>query len=287
MTDRDFRFGLNMLTSESRTQWQDSARRVEDLGYDVLLVPDHLGMPAPFPALVSAAQATSRLRLGTYVLNVGFYQPALLARDAAATDQLTDGRLELGLGAGYVKAEFEAAELPFPGAGQRVDRLEHTVTEVRRLLADPEHEPSARQQPVPLMIAGQGDRVLTLAAQHAEIVGIAGVRTSTDPGRPDALAERIEFLRAAAGDRFAALELNLLILAVYPTGSDESNLAVVRGFYPDLSKEQLLELPGVLHGTEDEIAETLRHYRDTYGLTYFTALTPHLEAFGKVIARLR
>src|SRR5690606_35169848 len=102
-------------------------------------VPDHLGIFAPFPALAVAAQATNRVRLGTFVLNAAFYNPVLLARDAASTDQLSDGRLELGLGTGYAKAEFDAAGIPFPGPGARVDHLRHTVTELRR--ASPRRSP--------------------------------------------------------------------------------------------------------------------------------------------------
>src|SRR4051812_20355115 len=108
---KDFRFGLSLHDARSRATFQDAARRVEDLGFDVLHVPDHLGAPAPFPALMSAAVVTSTLRLGTFVLNAGFYKPALLARDVAAMRDLTDGRFELGLGTGYVRTEFEAAEL--------------------------------------------------------------------------------------------------------------------------------------------------------------------------------
>src|SRR3954468_21449776 len=101
---KDFRFGVGLLPKNSRSAWQEAARRVEGLGYDILQVPDHLGAPAPFPALVSAAEVTM-IRLGTFVLNAGFYKPALLARDAGAVDELSDGRFELGLGTGYVKEE--------------------------------------------------------------------------------------------------------------------------------------------------------------------------------------
>ena len=124
----------------------------------MLSVPDHLSAVAPFPALTAAAQASSTLRLGTYVLDAGFYKPALLGRDVAHVDLISDGRLELGLGAGYVREEFEAAELPFPSARYRVDHLEHVVTYIKREHPD-----------VPVMVAGDGDRVLTLAAREADI----------------------------------------------------------------------------------------------------------------------
>lgn len=276
MTTRDFRFGVNLLTTGSRSAWQDAARQVEDLGYDVLLVPDHLGIRAPFPALTSAADVTTRLRLGTLVLNAGFYKPALLARDVAAVHELSDGRLELGLGTGYVAEEFEAAELPFPSARQRIDYLEHTTTEVVRLLAEAGHQ-------VPIMIAGQGDRVLGVTGRHADIVNISSVR----PGPGDPLADRIDVLRQAAGDRFDQIELGLFVPTVHITGSGEPDLSLLRRFHPDLSDEELMDLPGVLHGTEQEIADSIRRLRDTYGITYITIIGPHLEPFGKVISQLR
>ncbi|WAL68424.1 TIGR03621 family F420-dependent LLM class oxidoreductase [Amycolatopsis cynarae] len=278
MAGRDFRFGVNILATGSRSEWQDTARRVEDLGYDVLLVPDHLGMPAPFPALMSAAEVTTRPRLGTLVLNAGFYKPALLARDVAAVDELSGGRFELGLGAGYVAEEFAAAELPFPSARQRIDHLEHTTVEVNRLLGE-------EGRRVPVMIAGQGDRVLGMAARHADIVAIAGART-TPSGAVAPLTDRLEVVREAAGDRFGQLELSLLISVVHLDG-EELDLSMTRRFYPALSDEELLALPGVLHGSAQQIAETLHEYRETYGITYLTVIGPSLEPFGKVISLFR
>src|SRR4051794_23907837 len=160
---RSFRFGVNLLTSAPADEWRAKCRRAEELGYDVILVPDHLGMVAPFPALVAAAEATERPRLGTFVLNAGFWNPALLAREVATTDALTGGRLELGLGAGYVQAEHDSAGLPYGSPGERVDHLRRTVDEVERLLGSPDHQPQPVQKPrVPLMIGGNGDRVLRL-----------------------------------------------------------------------------------------------------------------------------
>ena len=113
---KGFRFGFGLHSAKSQARVQETARRAEDLGFDVLHVPDHLGAPAPIPTLMSAATATTTLRVGTFVLNAGFYKPALLARDVGALRDLSGGRFELGLGAGYVRKEFEAAELPFPTA---------------------------------------------------------------------------------------------------------------------------------------------------------------------------
>lgn len=110
---RPFRFGVSLIDPAPAGEWRAKCRRAEEIGYDVILVPDHLGMPAPFPALVAAGAATERPRLGTFVLNAGFWNPALLAREVATTHALTDGRLELGLGTGYVQAEHDRAGLPF------------------------------------------------------------------------------------------------------------------------------------------------------------------------------
>ena len=119
LASREFRFGVNMLAADTASSWQTRARSVEELGYDVLLVPDHLGIPSPWPALAVAATATQRLRVGPFVLNAAFTNPALLARDAATVDRLSDGRVELGLGTGYAREEFDAAGIEYRSAGRR------------------------------------------------------------------------------------------------------------------------------------------------------------------------
>lgn len=271
----DFRFGVGLHSAVSLAQVQDAARRAEDFGFDVLHVPDHLGAPAPFPVLTAAAAATSTLRLGTFVLNAGFYRPALLARDVAALRDLSGDRFELGLGAGYVRREFEAAELRFPAARERVEHLEHVTRYLR------EHVPGVR-----LMIAGNGDRLLTVAARHADIVGLTGGDRAAS-GDDDPLAERVAFVRAAAGDRFDALELNVAITAMPLDDSGRPDLKIPRRALPGLSDEQLLRHPGVLAGTAQDMADRLRGYRDRYGISYVIVQAPHAQAFAKVIAQLR
>lgn len=289
MTTRPFRFGANLSAVGTRSEVLDKARWIEDLGFDTILIQDHLGLPSPFPLLVAAAGATSRVRLGTFVLNAGFHRPALLARDVATTDLLTDGRLEIGLGAGYAQAEYESAGLGFPHPGERVDHLTHLVTELRRLLADDHRPPPAQRPAPPLLLAGNGDRMLRLAAEQADIVDVI----VNVPGRPPAvgaagqtaLAERIEFVRTAAGERFADIELSMSV-QVLPA-ADHLDLSVVRRFHPGLPDEELLQLPGVLHGSEAEIAQTLHHYRETHGVTYFCVPERCVADLGKVIEHLR
>lgn len=275
---RDFRFGIGVRSVKLRTKLRDTVRRFEDLGFDVLHVPDHLGrfgVPAPFPTMVAAAEAATTMRVGTFVLNAAFYSPALLARDAIAVDVLSDGRLELGLGTGYAREEFEAAEIPYPSAGQRVDHLRHTTTYLKQTA------PS-----IPILIAGNGDRVLRIAAQHADIIGLTGGGVPTSPDE-DPLAERITFVRDASGERFADLELNIAITGVPTDSSGVPDLTLTRAYEPTASDEQLLALPTVLTGTPRDIADTLRMRRERYGLTYFTVQDYHAEYFAKVIAELR
>ncbi len=270
---KDFRFSLSMRFFKSREALLEKVKRAENAGFDVLCVPDHLGAAAPFPTLTAAAMVTTRMRVSMYVLNAAFYKAALLSRDMHALDVLSEGRLEIGLGTGYVREEFEAAELPYPSAGARVDYLEHMTKYLK------EHHPTT-----PVLIAGNGDRVLTLAARHADIIGLTGakVRAVDDP-----LAERIEFVRKVAGDRFDSLELNLVITALPADGETSPDLRMTRRYAPDASDEELLSMPAVLRGTPREIADTLSQYRDEYGLTCFTVQDNHIENFAKVIAELR
>ncbi len=288
---RPFRFGVNL--TDPTVDWTDTCRRVEELGYDVLLVPDHLGFPAPFPALVAAAAVTERVRLGTFVLNAAFYNADVLARDVAATDALTGGRLELGLGAGYVEAEFAKAGIPFGTGGTRLEHLTAVTSRVQELLADPEHRPAATQRPVPLLLGGHGDRMLRLAATSADIIGFTGLASDADGSlqlRPAAtLDERVAFVRAAAGDRFEQLELNLLVQTVDTTvASTEAGAAALAEKYGMPMDPALLDgLPTFLFGPPERIAEQLVAARDRFGISYYTVLDPFMEQFAEVVKLLR
>ncbi|MCV7366552.1 F420-dependent oxidoreductase [Mycolicibacterium duvalii] len=271
----EFRFGVGVTRVGSRDRLTEAALRAQDLGFDVLHVPDHLGGPAPFPVMTAVAMATSTLRVGTFVINSAFYRPALLTRDVAALHELSEGRFELGLGTGYVKEEFDAAGLRYPSAGERVDHLKLTTQYLAEHLPD-----------VPIMIAGNGDRVLRIAARQADIIGLTGGDRAASADE-DPLADRIAFVRDAAGDRFGELELNLAITAMPTDGSGHPDLTIPRISLPGLSDEELLRHPGVLSGSVDEIAARIRGYRDAYGVSYFIVQMRHAEAFGKVIELLR
>ena len=280
MDARPFRFGASLNNSAlSRSAWQARAREVEDLGYDILQVPDHLGTVAPFLGLLAAADVTS-VRLGTYVLNAGVWSPGYLARDVADTWRLTDGRLELGLGAGYVPDEFAAAGLPFGTPGSRLRKLEEVLAETRKLLAAEADAPRP-----PIMMAGSGDRILALAARTADIVSFP-ITAGFGPGRPEeALAGRIRRVREAAGDRLAEIELNLFTAGVGRQVAD-IDLSVISAA-SGKSAAELAELPGVLVGSPRQIADTLLRYREEFGISYVSVLEDHMNALAEVIPLLR
>jgi alkanesulfonate monooxygenase SsuD/methylene tetrahydromethanopterin reductase-like flavin-dependent oxidoreductase (luciferase family) len=264
---RPFRFGVTMMASASRERWKSECRRAEDLGYDVISVADHLKYVAPFPAIVLAAEATERVQVGTFVLNAAFYNPTLLAREVATTARFTDGRLELGLGAGYVKAEFEAAGMEFPVAGKRIDHLEAVL--------------AALGPKQTLLIGGTGDRMLTLAAKHADIIGFPGA-AFTDHGRRmyltdvAELAERVAFTREALGSRTP--EFNFLAQLVEERLDPDHPL--VRGRRVD-------ELPAALIGSPRGIADRLLGLREQFGFSYLTVLEQNLTKLAPVIELLR
>src|SRR5919198_2200462 len=198
---KPFRFGVTVGRANSRAEWAEKARKLEDLGYSTLTVPDHLAdLLAPMPALLSAAAATTRLRVGTNVLNNDFRHPILVAREAATVDLLTEGRLQLGLGAGHMQSEYDQAGLGFDVGGTRVERLAEAVAIVKGLLKGEEVTFAGRHYRVtghtiyplpvqrphpPILIGGNTTRLLTLAAKEADIVGVTGITFRRGGAQPD------------------------------------------------------------------------------------------------------
>ncbi|MEV0368876.1 LLM class F420-dependent oxidoreductase [Streptomyces sp. NPDC050636] len=287
-----FRFGVNMFVPGSRREWSAKCRRAEELGFDVVGVADHLEFSAPFPAMVLAAEATERVRLSTFVLNTPFYNPVLLAREVASTDQFIDGRMELGLGAGYVKAEFDTAEIPFLSGGKRVEQLERTVTTLRSLFKDTEYQPRPVQPSgPPLLIGGWGDRLLRLAATHADIIAFTGgwANTTGDVLHLAGIAqteERVAYVRGLLGDRADAVELNIMVQQVIPP-AERSAIPDRFDPLPPNAEDSPEELPSMLIGTPTEMAQQLKERRERYGFTYFTVMEYNMENFAPVIAALR
>ncbi|HEY7296270.1 MAG TPA: LLM class F420-dependent oxidoreductase [Dehalococcoidia bacterium] len=306
---RPFRFGASVWRAGSRAEWVAKARKLEDLGFSTLLIADHLveDLPPPFVPLIAAAEATSRLRVGTLVLNNDFRHPLLVARDAASVDLLTEGRLELGIGAGHARSEYIRTGLPFDPFPVRAARLAESVMIVDRLLAGElvsfsgEHyrleeqriypTPVQRPRP-PLLVGGNSRAVLTLAARQAEIVGFTGFgQTRAERVVPSgftaaATAERIGWVREAAGARFDRLELNALLQAVVVTDDREAAAASLNERLPALSSAEILDSPYLLLGTVEQMVEALRCRRERFGFSYYVVFEPAIDVLAPVVARL-
>jgi probable F420-dependent oxidoreductase len=304
---RDFRFSFNLRGLASRADVLAVCRTGEAAGYDTVFVPDHLGGAAPFPLAVAAADATG-MRVGTLVLNAAFWNPALLAREAACVDLLSEGRLELGLGSGHMKWEFDEAGIEFESFGARADRLEALIADLRRFFTTSfERLPPGVDAPVPvqrrgfggtgppLIIGGTGDRLLQLGAAHADILGVAGVFQV--PGQPPGtfrLAtaaeadERVGYARRLAGERAEEIEWHLLAQVVQVTSDRRAAAAdLVAQSGSAMTVDEVLETPYLLLGTVAQIAGQLRAHRERYGFSYVTVHQAYMETFAPVIEALR
>jgi probable F420-dependent oxidoreductase len=306
---KTFRFGVNVGPSRSRADWVEKARKLEDLGYATLTVPDHLSdFLAPMPALISAAEATKSLRVGTNVLNNDFRHPVLVAREAATVDVLTEGRLQLGLGAGHMQSEYEQAGFDFDAGGIRVERLAEAVTIIKGLLKGEQVAFSGRhyrvtghaiyphpvQQPhPPILIGGNGGSLLALAAREADIVGFSGITFRRGGAVPDIsgwrgseIDKRMRLVREVAGDRYARLELNALVQRVVVTEYRRQAAEELATRWTQLTPDEILESPYVLIGTVDQIIEDLQVRRKRWGISYYVVFEPYVGAFAPVVLRL-
>ncbi len=306
---KPFRFGVNVWSAGSRAEWADKARKAEELGYSVFTVPDHLaGIFAPIPALMSAAAATTRLRVGTNVLNNDFRHPVLVAREAATADLLTDGRLQFGLGAGHMKSEYDEAGLRFDAGGVRVERLAEAVTIVKGLLKGEEitfagryyrvsahriHPLPVQRPHPPILIGGNGRQLLTLAAQEADIVGLSGItfrhggaERDLSGWRTAGVDQRVQLVREAAGDRYDLLELNALVQRVAVTDNRRQAAEELARRWTQLSPAEILESPYALIGTVDQQVEHLQARGKRWGISYYVIFEPYMEVFAPVVAKL-
>jgi len=314
---RPFRFGVLATEETSRDAWVNYARKVEDLGYSTLVYGEHIsfGGLAPFSALMAAADATTHLRVATVLIN-DLRNPVLLAQEVATLDLLAEGRLEFGIGAGWLAADFQAAGVPFARAASRVRRLEEAVSVLKRLFGEGPvtfegtyysvHDmnlttkPQQRPHP-PLFIGGGGKQVLSIAAREANIVGVSSKATAA--GAMDlgdrtlqAFDEKVRWIREAAGERFAELELNTLIQHVRITDNRrqgaEEVLAAYASWPPHLvvnmprGTEELLEAPYCVIGTVAQIVEQLQERRERHGISYITIHGGYTQALAPVIERL-
>ncbi len=300
-----FRFGAILGAVQTRKEWVEQLRMAEDLGYDIVLCTDHFTQKlAPTPALASAAERT-RLRIGTIVLGNDFRHPALVAKEAASLDVISEGRFELGIGAGWARADYEPVGLAFDPPGRRIERLAEAVEVIRRCWAPGpfsfagEHYhfdgyegfPKPIQDPIPVFMGGGGPRMLRLAGRCADIVGIslelrAGTTDQLASEIGDAgtvLDRRIGWIREGAGERFDELELNVLLFGV-EIGTPDGWERLARRF--DTTPEAATQSPHLVAGSVEEVCELLQARRARFGINYLAVNQANLEAMGPVVERL-
>jgi probable F420-dependent oxidoreductase len=318
---KPFRFAVQSFSAASAGEWRDRARAVEDLGYSALHLADHVIGPGPalersghplqelaaVPAIAMAAEATTHLRVGCRVFCIDYRHPAMLAKEAATLDLLSDGRLELGLGAGWLKDEYAAIGLHLDPASERIERLAETVGVIRAHMSgepidfEGKHmrlreyagapRPVQRPHP-PLMIGGGSAKVLALAAREADIVslnfnnragviGPDGVKLST----AQETARKIGWVRDAAGDRFESLEIEIGAYFTFIGGQADAMAEGLAAAF-ELSKQDMLAHPHALFGSVESICDELEKRRAAFGISYVTVPDTAMEEFAPVVKSL-
>ena len=278
------------------------------MGYSAVYLPDHFGdQVGPIAALMAAADATTRLRVGSLVFDNDYRHPVVLAKEAATLDLLSGGRLDLGIGAGWMVSDYEQAGIPYHSAGTRIDRLAEAVTIIKKFFAGGEFSfegkhytikglegsPLPVQKPHPrFLLGGGGRKMLSLAAREADIVHVNYNLNEgrinpklVQTGMAEATDEKLGWIREASGDRFDAIELGFTVFFANVTEDRESlaeALAPSMGFEP----RNVLEMPHFLIGTLGQIEEDLQARRDRYGFSDVIVPGEVAEDLAPVVERL-
>jgi probable F420-dependent oxidoreductase len=310
VTDRKFRFGVIAPKCGSGKELTEQARKAEALGYSTFFVPDHFVDHdlAPTVALAHVAAVTDTLRVGPLVLGNDYKHPVVLAREMATLDLLSDGRLELGMGAGWMTADYEKAGMTLDRPGVRIARLAESITVLKGLFApgpftfhgehyrvtDLDGMPKPRQgADLPFLVGGGGRKILGLAAREAKIVGInanlrAGVGETPETVQsllPAATDQKLAWLREAAGDGFADLEIQTLLGFVHVT-DDASGIAKAMAGSFGVSEADAMLAPATLVGSVGTIAELLEQRRERWHMSYIVVPVESTETLAPVVARL-
>ena len=312
---RPFRFGVVNETTLPAHQWIEHVRRVESLGYATFLIRDHF-VPdffgeqlAPLPALMAAASATTTLRIGTLVLDNDYRHPVMLAKEAATLDVLSGGRLELGVGAGWLRREYDVAGMDYDRAGIRISRLEEALQIIKGLwingpfcfhgqhytITGIDSHPKPAQQPRPPILIGAGKpRMLRLAGREADIVSFLTTSVATGTVEDDAqerlassVEQKIGWVREGAGERFDQIELSLIPTVVETNDRRAWAEQTIhdRG-WQNVSPADVLEIPSMFAGTQDEIVSQMIERRALYGFSYYVVSDKILEQFAPLVERL-
>jgi probable F420-dependent oxidoreductase len=305
---RKFRFGVQLSNAPTGEAWRDLARKAEDLGYSTLFLPDHFGdQLAPVPAMQAAADATTTLKVGALVFDNDYKHPVVLAKEMATIDVLSGGRVELGIGAGWLNTDYEQSGIQHDRPGVRIKRMTEGLEVIKGLWAEGpfsfagEHYtitgldglPKPVQQPgPPILIGGGGPKVLGIAGRYADIVGvnpsIPSGAVDADAARDaasDRVDQKLQWLKDGAGERFDDLELNALVFVVNVTDDAASMREMVAGFF-GVDQALIADTPYVWIGSTGQIAEQLRAARDRWGFSYFVVQGDAMESIAPVIAEL-
>ncbi|MEQ8861229.1 MAG: TIGR03621 family F420-dependent LLM class oxidoreductase [Pseudomonadales bacterium] len=316
---RPFRFAVQSFNAESGTEWTERARRAEALGYSTLFLADHLLGPGPalektahpvqnlaaIPAMAHAAAVTSTIHVGARVFCIDYHDPLVLIKSAMTIDRLSNGRLELGLGAGWLAEEYAAANIAFDEPRVRIDRLADVIEGLRAFSGDSlvqvdndtirwrdfEGVPKPVSKP-PLMIGGGSPRILRLAGREADIVSLnfnnrAGV-IGPDGVRSSSEAEterKLGWIREGAGDRFDDIEIEIGAYFTFVMDDPGQPLAGMAGAF-GYSEDEMRRHPHALFGSVDTVCEELERRRELFGISYVTVGDSAMEAFAPVVERL-
>jgi len=309
-----FRFGCMNEQMKPANEWREHVRKMETLGYDIMLLRDHF-LPdvfgdtfGPIAALMSAADATHKLRVGSMVMCNDFRHPAVLAKEIATIDYLSGGRFELGLGAGWMRAEYEQMGLTLDNPGIRIERLAEAVQVLRGLLAEGpfthsgDHYqireldgfPKPLQMRTPILIGGGNERILKLAGRLADIVGIlvtnvaSGVVVNDPSGRSSAaVLQRIQWVKEGAGDRFEDIELNTAIDVVITDDRQSATESFIeQRNWQGISAEQVWDMPNVFIGTLDHIMTEMYARREIFGFSYYWVSDALMDSFAPLVLKL-
>ena len=305
---RPFRFGVQCSVTPTMAAWRDLARRSEALGYSCLYIPDHFGEQfGPLVALTVAAEATTTLRVGSLVFDNDYRHPVVLAKEIATLDLASEGRVEFGLGAGWMKSDYDESGMEYDEPGVRVERMLEGLEVMRRLWSSDKASFSGKHYKIteaqglprpfssphpPIVIGGGSKRILSIAGREADIVGINPDLRSGYVGKevtagvvPEKWDERLGWVRDAAGDRFDSLDLQILTFLVMVVPNREETLAQAAPMF-GLPPEILGQIPIGMVGTVDEICEQLIARRDRWGFNYVVIHEGEIEAFAPVVERL-
>ena len=305
---RGFRFGVQASKETSAKGWAELARRTEAAGYEVLTMPDHFtDQLAPVPALMAAANATTTLRVGALVFDNDYKHPVVLAKELATIDLLSDGRLDIGLGAGWMISDYEEAGIPYDSPQVRIDRFIEGVAVIRGAMAEGsfsfsgDHytitnyngQPKPIQARPPLLIGGGGKRVLSYAAREADIIGINGTLTAGVVG-PEALEtmtaesvdEKVAIVAAAGAHRINDIEMNIRTFFVKVTNDRAATVEGISSMF-GVSKELIDASPFALIGSVEECIEQLLERRERWGFSYTIVGAENIDECAPIVAALR